>query len=140
MPLALPTALAHDLYVSFLGLEPDAAIDDRAVRDLVGELANMTCGSWLTGVHATSCFDLTHPDVQVIDAAPPTGVVVMIDYQPVVIGAADCAGYAMSIAPAQGHHRRRLCRGPQDARRRARARTATSRWSPPPPTRSSPAI
>jgi hypothetical protein len=91
MTLALPAALAHELYVAFLGLEADAAIDADAVRDLVGELANMACGSWLTGVHATSCFDLTHPDVQAIETAPPTDIVVMINDQPVAM--------ALQIAP-----------------------------------------
>src|SRR5260221_8521705 len=47
--LALPVALARELWASFLGLEPDQSIEDDAVRDLVGELTNMAAGSWLSG-------------------------------------------------------------------------------------------
>jgi hypothetical protein len=83
--LTLPVDLARDLWASFLGLEPDLAADHVAIRDLVGEIANMTCGSWLTGRQETSCFDLTQPDVRAVDVAPAADIVVVVNDQPVVI-------------------------------------------------------
>lgn len=83
--LTLPVELARELCASFLGLEPDDIVEDAAVRDLAGEFANMACGTWLTGLEAASCFELTHPVVRAIDAAPAADVVVAVNERPVVI-------------------------------------------------------
>jgi chemotaxis phosphatase CheX-like protein len=83
--VALPVGLARDLWASFLGLEPDVAVDEVAVCDLVGELANMAAGSWLTGRGETSCFDLTHPEVRQVAAPPAADAVVSVNDQPVAI-------------------------------------------------------
>jgi hypothetical protein len=83
--LTLPVALAHDLWASFLGLESGAAAADAAVRDLAGELANMVCGAWLTGLSDASCFELAHPDVLATDATPTADMVVTVNDQPVAI-------------------------------------------------------
>jgi hypothetical protein len=91
--LALPSSLARDLSMSFLGLEPDAVLADPSVADLVGEISNMVCGSWLTGLPETACFELTHPEVRTIDAAPDDGMVVAVNDQPVVLH--------LEIAPGQ---------------------------------------
>jgi Chemotaxis phosphatase CheX len=85
MSLTLPVDLARDLWAAFLGLESDLAADHVAIRDLVGEIANMTCGSWLTGRRETSCFDLAQPDVRAVDVAPAADIVVVVNDQPVAI-------------------------------------------------------
>jgi hypothetical protein len=83
--LTLPADLARELWASFLGLESDAVADDVATRDLVGELANMVCGTWLTALSETSCFELAPPVVRATDATPAADVVVTVNEQPVAI-------------------------------------------------------
>jgi hypothetical protein len=83
--LALPVGLARELWTLFLGLESDAVADAVAVQDLTGELTNMVCGAWLTGLAETSCFELTHPEVRRIEAAPAAELVVVVNDQPIVI-------------------------------------------------------
>jgi len=83
--LTMPAGLARNLWASFLGLEPDVAPDEVAICDLIGEIANMACGSWLTGRLEASCFELLHPDVRRVDAAPAGDVVVMVNDQPVAV-------------------------------------------------------
>jgi CheY-specific phosphatase CheX len=92
LTLALPVALARDLSMAFLGLEPDAVVGDVEVCDLVGELSNMVCGSWLTGLPEQSCFELTHPEVRLTEMAAPEGIVVAVNEQPVVIHLEIAAG------------------------------------------------
>jgi CheY-specific phosphatase CheX len=65
MSLAVPVVLGQSICAAFLG---DDEVDDaEAVRDLVGEFANMTCGTWLTAREERGCFDLAQPIVS--DAA-----------------------------------------------------------------------
>ncbi len=61
MSMAVPVVLGRQICSAFLG--DDEIDDETAVRDLIGEFANMTCGTWLTACQETACFDLTHPDV-----------------------------------------------------------------------------
>ncbi len=85
MTFSLPDPLARDLYAAFLGLPPDEAVEEEPLRDLIGEFANMACGSWLTQVHGAHCFSLDEPDA----AAPaPAGVpaaAAMVNDRPVLI-------------------------------------------------------
>ena len=58
--LALPRAVAADLAGAFCGAAA-AGISARHVADFAGELANMVCGRWLTGIHRADRFDLGAP-------------------------------------------------------------------------------
>ncbi len=71
MTVTLPVSLGYELCGSFLGYGPEDPLDRTAVEDLVGELANMACGAWLTNAKSTECFALTHPEVTRV-AQPPT--------------------------------------------------------------------
>ena len=85
---SVPPSLADELFRCFLGLGPDDPVDEAALRDLLGEFANMSCGSWLTGVQGRRCFTLASPEVESNVGAPadhPTAVV-MVNDQPVLIG------------------------------------------------------
>src|SRR5262245_19928055 len=55
----IPAALAERLYDAFTGRDPeDAAPPVAEVHDLVGEFANMLCGSWLTRAAGERTFAL----------------------------------------------------------------------------------
>lgn len=85
---SVPPSLADELFRCFLGLGPDDPVDQAALRDLLGEFANMSCGSWLTGVQGRRCFTLASPEVESNGQTPveePTAVVLVND-QPVLIG------------------------------------------------------
>jgi hypothetical protein len=73
--LAMPGCLARELFAAFLGLDLDAKAELAALSDLIGEFANMTCGTWLTGQHVTKCFALAHPEVREIPPPPLDGTV-----------------------------------------------------------------
>jgi hypothetical protein len=75
LEVALAEPLAIELFVSFLGLDPDERPDDARLFDLVGEFGNMVCGSWLTRSCQRRRFDLHHPDVARVtaEALPPDG-------------------------------------------------------------------
>lgn len=70
MTVVLGTALARSLLVAFLGCDESEALDEAAVRDLVGEFANMACGSWLTRTMPHHCVDIAHPGVELTGTAP----------------------------------------------------------------------
>lgn len=60
----LPGALAARLVDAFSGRDPsDPAPDTSEVMDLVGEFANMICGSWLTRAVNQRTFTLSSPVV-----------------------------------------------------------------------------
>ncbi len=61
MHVDLPEALGRELFSAFLGEEPSG--DNRELYDLVGEFANMVCGTWLTRSCQRRQFNLQHPDV-----------------------------------------------------------------------------
>jgi len=64
----LPEALGRELFASFLG-DAEAGAGERELYDLVGEFANMVCGTWLTRTSQRRQFNLQHPDV----SARPAG-------------------------------------------------------------------
>lgn len=61
--LALPVTLARELGAAFAGEDDPAALADAALRDFVGEVANMVCGLWLTRRSRLHRFDLSAPAV-----------------------------------------------------------------------------
>jgi CheY-specific phosphatase CheX len=83
MTMTVPAVLGRQICSAFLG--DDEVADDVAVRDLVGEFANMTCGTWLTAQHASACFDLTHPDVIDAEVAPSCDIAFVINELPVTL-------------------------------------------------------
>lgn len=85
MSLAVPVVLARQICAAFLG---DSEVDDEtAIRDLVGEFANMTCGTWLTAVNEAGCFDLTHPEVTPAVTLAPRELAFVINELPVMLSA-----------------------------------------------------
>ena len=90
MQIALAEPLALELFASFLGLEPDDVPDDARLFDLVGELGNMVCGSWLTRSCQRRRFDLRHPEVVRLSTseapqAAPDRLVATLNGQPVCL-------------------------------------------------------
>jgi hypothetical protein len=81
MSLAVPAMLGRNICAAFLG--DDEVDDDAAVRDLVGEFANMTCGTWLTSRQESGCFELSHPEVTDATSAPRCDVAFVINEMPV---------------------------------------------------------
>ncbi|HXT71296.1 MAG TPA: chemotaxis protein CheX [Vicinamibacterales bacterium] len=63
--IVVPETLARELTSAFLGLdfESEAEVEETAVCDLVGEMANMATGSWLSSLEAEQVFELAHPEV-----------------------------------------------------------------------------
>jgi len=89
----LPASLAASLFGAFSGRDPDdpAPGADELV-DLVGELANMVCGSWLTRAANHQTFTLCAPKVTswsggwACAPAAERGLTLSIDELPFVIG------------------------------------------------------
>ena len=88
----LPMALAERLFDAFSGRDPeDPAAPLSEVHDLVGEFANMICGSWLTRTANERTFALSRP--MVIDEEMPAGIdgaviALAIDEQPCLVSIA----------------------------------------------------
>ncbi len=80
--MAVPVLLSQQICGAFLG---DDVQDESAVRDLVGEFANMACGAWLTGFETRECFDLTHPEVAAADQVPSCDLAFVINDLPVML-------------------------------------------------------
>jgi hypothetical protein len=80
MSLAVPAVLGRQICDACVGDEPVELI---AVRDLVGEFANMTCGTWLTARKETGCFDLPHPEVVDVDDVPACDLAFVVNDLPV---------------------------------------------------------
>jgi chemotaxis protein CheY-P-specific phosphatase CheC len=59
----LPDDLAHQLFDAFTGSEPGSPVDSGALVDLLGEFANMICGTWLTRLANHQTFSLSRPAV-----------------------------------------------------------------------------
>jgi hypothetical protein len=78
--MAVPTLLSQQICGAFLG---DDVQDESAVRDLVGEFANMACGAWLTGLEADGCFDLSHPEVNATERVSECDLAFVINDLPV---------------------------------------------------------
>lgn len=81
--MAVPVVLGRQMCTAFLG--DDEVDDETAVRDLVGEFANMTCGTWLTARQDAGCFDLTHPNVVAVDAVPGCDLAFVVNDMPVML-------------------------------------------------------
>lgn len=85
----LPMSLAERLFDAFSGRDPeDPAAPLAEIHDLVGEFANMICGSWLTRTANERTFALSRPEVG--DTAMPeqttgTGVALALDEQPCLV-------------------------------------------------------
>lgn len=80
--MAVPVLLSQQICGAFLG---DDVQDETAMRDLVGEFANMACGAWLTGLEATACFELTHPEVDAAQQVPSCDLAFVINDLPVML-------------------------------------------------------
>ena len=59
--VSVPMKLAHVVSASFLGRE-EAEVSDSQAEDVVGELANMICGSVLSRLESKATFQITHPE------------------------------------------------------------------------------
>ena len=85
----LPDALARRLFDAFSGRDTDEPPPaEGEVHDLVGEFANMICGSWLTRAAHHRTFSLAHPRVTVdsLGHARLGGVVpLLIDEHPCLV-------------------------------------------------------
>ncbi|MGE0862582.1 MAG: chemotaxis protein CheX [Vicinamibacterales bacterium] len=85
LALAVPVVLARQICAAFLG---DSEVDDEtAIRDLVGEFANMACGTWLTAVNDAGCFDLARPEVTAAEALERRELAFVINELPVMLSA-----------------------------------------------------
>jgi hypothetical protein len=92
--MAVPSALAHDLFASFIGCDPSDAIADAALEDLLGELANMTCGRWLTDLGEAECFSLAAPRVRAIDQPSIAGATLLaVNGEPVLVAIEPTGAY-----------------------------------------------
>ena len=70
----LPEDLVLMLFDAFTGRDfADPPPHPAAVNDLIGELANIVCGAWLTRAANDQTFTLRPPEVTVSQAAAPTG-------------------------------------------------------------------
>ncbi len=57
---------ARLLAANFFG-EEESEVSETAVADMVGEMANMICGSVLSRMETESHFKLTHPEVEAVE-------------------------------------------------------------------------
>jgi hypothetical protein len=86
MRVVIAQPLAVELFTSFLGLEPGEPVDDPRLFDLVGELGNMVCGSWLTKTCRSRRFNLEPPSVCRLGAPArpvPDALLLAMNGQPV---------------------------------------------------------
>ncbi len=70
---SVPHDLARNLLDAFTGRDPlDPDPDREALFDLVGELSNMICGTWLTRMATAQTFTLSRPVVALAPERPVT--------------------------------------------------------------------
>jgi Chemotaxis phosphatase CheX len=85
----LPMPLAERLFDAFSGRDPDDPAAPLAdMHDLIGEFANMICGSWLTRTANERTFALSRPTVageSMPAAVAGAGVAMAIDEQPCLV-------------------------------------------------------
>ena len=88
----LPASLAARLFDAFSGRDAgEPQPEQREVLDLVGEFANMICGSWLTRAANQRTFVLSPPAVVPVETASVTanlsalGLLVLIDDLPCAV-------------------------------------------------------
>jgi hypothetical protein len=73
MTCTVPEDLAYTLFDGFSGRDPSEAVPgNRQLYDLLGEFANMVCGSWLSRCAAERAFRLDPPLVAHIGGPHPT--------------------------------------------------------------------
>ena len=70
----LSTTAARSLASNFFGLEPEE-LTDKQVTEVVGELANMLCGSLLSHPECEGRFELSSPELAPAEAAKPAPLV-----------------------------------------------------------------
>ena len=86
----VPNDLARTLLDAFTGRDPrDPDPDREALFDLVGELSNMICGTWLTRMATAQAFTLSRPVVQVVSGRPsisaPDATLVAVNDLPLAV-------------------------------------------------------
>jgi CheY-specific phosphatase CheX len=85
--VALPVALAEEMFAAFLGCDEDDDANPAEIQDVVGEFTNMVCGTWLTGLNEADVFALEHPTVNTAHAPVMLEPMVLaVNDMPVVIG------------------------------------------------------
>jgi len=60
--VSVPLTLARVVSAGFLGRE-EAEVSDSQAEEVVGELANMICGSVLSRLQSDATFQITHPEL-----------------------------------------------------------------------------
>ncbi|MCC7416232.1 MAG: chemotaxis protein CheX [Acidobacteria bacterium] len=84
--IVLPPDLAHELFAAFLGCDEAQPAGESALHDVLGELANMACGRWLTLIDGAACFTLAHPSVRSVDEANMAGATLLaVNEQPLIV-------------------------------------------------------
>lgn len=90
----LPEELALELFDAFTGRDPSGPMPEaESVFDLIGELANMVCGLWLTRLTSNHTFTLAKPSAQRVTArpaVPPPGgdwMLATVNDQPIALDA-----------------------------------------------------
>lgn len=71
LDLTVPEALARELGTAFVGHDAPDDMSPSDVEDFLGELANMTCGAWLTRSCPMAKFVLLPPHVWPFDGQDP---------------------------------------------------------------------
>ena len=66
---------ARKIAANFIGSETPDELTASEIEDVVGELANMLCGSVLSGIRSGSHFDLTHPELFSEELDVPAGAI-----------------------------------------------------------------
>jgi len=101
---SLPQDLARNLLDAFTGRDPQEPDPDReALFDLVGELSNMICGTWLTRMAMAQTFTLSRPVVEFTRSRPAVGedtvAMMAINDWPLLVSVA-CLGEDSAAAAA----------------------------------------
>ncbi|MGC4081224.1 MAG: chemotaxis protein CheX [Vicinamibacterales bacterium] len=85
--VSVPQPLAIDLFSAFLGFDETDVFNNAELHDMLGELGNMICGTWLTALGSRECFELAHADVSIVErpALDGDGVVMAVNDRPFVV-------------------------------------------------------
>lgn len=87
--LHLPLATAHTLAANFLG-EADGDVSSNQVGEVVGELANMLCGSLMSRVEGEHKFILSHPEPSAVPSNADDILISMLE--------TDCGAIAVWVS------------------------------------------
>jgi len=66
---------AKQIAANFMGADEPAGLSETEIGDVVGEMANMLCGSVLSGVRSGAHFDLSHPELRAGESEPPADAI-----------------------------------------------------------------